>query len=264
MIEKNKDISLWLAEANFGLLNLRDYIKTLEVNSNILEVGCGSGILLSMLSEEFSQHKFIGIEPFGDGFSKLKSFKSRIRNNGINVKAKPYEKYNPKTKFNLIYSINVFEHLDDWRHFLYWAEKNLKKRGRCIILCPNYNFPYESHFGIPIIFNKQITYKIFKKYINKHEQKNDCHGLWKSLNFIKKTEIKNFFNQNRSNMKINLFDDLSIFDVMVERIFNDPEFKRRQLFLCYAVIFIKKIRILGLFKFFSSFVPYMKINLEKI
>lgn len=154
----------------------------------------------------------------------IKNFNSKIKKQETNVETKSYEEYQPKTKFNLIYLVNVFEHLYDWKHFLYWAQKNLKKGGHCIILCPNYNFPYESHFGIPLIINKKITYKIFKNYINKFEQKNNCLGLWKSLNFIKKTEIKKYCQQNKSFLKLNLIDDLNILDIMLERVFSDKHF----------------------------------------
>ena len=55
-----------------------------------------------------------------------------------------------------IFCVNVFEHVDDWRHFLDWASKNLNENGQFIVLCPNYGIPYESHFKIPIIFNKRL------------------------------------------------------------------------------------------------------------
>ena len=47
---------LWLAEAEFGFSQLRETISSLAANSKILEVGCGSGILLSVLAEEFPRH----------------------------------------------------------------------------------------------------------------------------------------------------------------------------------------------------------------
>ena len=67
-ISNLKNSKLWLAEAEFGFSNLKEPISSFSANSDILEVGCGSGILLSMLAEEFPQHKFMGVEPFGEGF----------------------------------------------------------------------------------------------------------------------------------------------------------------------------------------------------
>ena len=41
-------------------------------------------------------------------------------------------------------------------------------------------FPVESHFKLPILVNKDITYRVFSKSIHKFEVKNDVVGLWNS------------------------------------------------------------------------------------
>ena len=61
-------IPMWVAEAKFAFDYVKDKIKKLPKQSNILEIGCGSGILLSMLVEQFPSQKFDGIEPFGKWF----------------------------------------------------------------------------------------------------------------------------------------------------------------------------------------------------
>ena len=66
-------------------------------------------------------------------------------------------------KYDIIYSVNVFEHLSNWKLYLKKTNEWLNPEGLNIILCPNYSFPYESHFKIPIIINKKLTYSIFKK-----------------------------------------------------------------------------------------------------
>lgn len=254
---------LWIAEAKFGFSYLKEKLLTFEEGSDILEVGCGSGILLSMAAEEFPQHRFTGIEPFGDGFSKLKELNNVVKNLGVNLIIKTYEAYKPENKYDLIYCVNVFEHVDDWRVFLNWASENLKKGGVFLILCPNYGFPYESHFKIPIIFNKNITYKLFKSYIKKFEQNNDVNGLWNSLNFVKKRELLKFYNQNRSSLKFNICDEISIIDDMLQRMNDDKEFRKRQSFIGFIAILIKKYGIFDLIKKFPNYIPYMKISFVK-
>ena len=59
---------VWIAEAKFGFRHVKEKIKELPNSSSILEVGCGSGILLSMLTEEFPQNSYEGIEPLNDSF----------------------------------------------------------------------------------------------------------------------------------------------------------------------------------------------------
>ena len=185
--------SLWSAEAKFGFPHLKKKIESLKINSNILEVGCGSGILMSMLIEEHPEHNFCGIEPFFDGFDQLKELNSFVKNIGVNLSIESYEKHSPKKKYDLIYCVNVFEHVKDWRHFICWAAANLNHEGTFLVLCPNYGFPYESHFQIPIILNKNLTYKIFKKHIQNFEKKNDYLGMWDSINFVKKKRSANIY-----------------------------------------------------------------------
>ena len=57
---------LWISEAEFGFKNIKEYCQNLETESSVLEVGCGSGILLSMFSEEFCHLNFEGIEPYSE------------------------------------------------------------------------------------------------------------------------------------------------------------------------------------------------------
>tara|TARA_B110000467_G_C18266357_1_gene449519 strand:- start:23 stop:529 length:507 start_codon:yes stop_codon:yes gene_type:complete len=148
--------ALWVAEAEFGFSYLTEKIDSFAGTAKILEVGCGTGILLSMLAEEFSQHELNGIEPFGDGHSLFKDLNSAVRKTGVNLKIESYEDHKSETKYDLIYCVNVFEHVDDWRHFLNWAADNLNEGGVFFVLCPNYGFPYEPHFKIPIIFSSNL------------------------------------------------------------------------------------------------------------
>lgn len=253
--------ALWINEAQFGFSHLRGPISSLDSNSDILEVGCGSGILLSMLAEEYSQHNFIGIEPFNEGFSSLRKLNTFVKKSGVNITIESYEKH--QFKYDFIYCVNVFEHVNDWQHFLYWASNSLKKNGVFFVLCPNCGFPYESHFNIPIIFNKNFTLIIFKKYILTYEKKNKIHGLWNSLNFVKKSEIINFCQKNESELMFLLNDDLSIIDNMIERLSEDTFFKKRQYLIGKLAWLLKTIGILNFVKKFPNFLPYMKLSFTK-
>ncbi|MDC0080027.1 class I SAM-dependent methyltransferase [Pseudomonadota bacterium] len=266
-ILKNSNLEssdLWIAEAKFGFPYLKEKIDSMECGAKILEVGCGTGILLSMLAEEFSQHELHGIEPFGDGHALFKDLNSVVRKTGVNIKIQAYEEHNSE-KYDLIYCINVFEHVDDWRHFLNWSADNLKEGGVFFVICPNYGFPYEPHFRIPIIFNKNLTFKIFKNYIGRFEQNMDSgtFGLWNSLNFVKKKELRKFFNQAEISQKFVMHDDTSVIDDMVGRISEDVEFKKRQSLMGNIAIFLKKLGIFNLIKLFPNYIPYMKLYFTK-
>ena len=257
-----KDSSNWINEAIFGYKNIYDYCENLKPESKVLEIGCGSGILLSLLVENFKNLHFEGIEPFNDGFSSLETFNTIIKDSGISIINKSIEEFNTLTKYDLIFCVNVFEHLEDWKYFLTKVKTLLEKNGNLIILCPNYGFPYESHFRIPIIFNKIKTQYIFQGYIRKFEKLNNFEGLWKSLNFIKKKDIKNFLKKDNSLNKLKVYDDLSIIDFMILRILNDKEFRKRQIFVGIFALILYKLGLIKILKLFPNLIPYMKLELK--
>lgn len=257
-----KDSCVWINEAIFGYENICNYCNKLKPGNKVLEIGCGSGILLSLLVENFKYLEFEGIEPFNDGFSSLEKLNKIIRNSGISIINKSYEEFNTPIKFNLIFCVNVFEHLDDWQDFILKIKNLLEENGKLIILCPNYGFPYESHFRIPILFNKKTTQFIFKNYIRKFEQLNNFEGLWRSLNFVKKKSVINFLNNNNSLKNFVVRDDLSIIDFMILRILKDKEFRKRQIFVGTFALIMYKLGLIKFMKFFPNLIPYMKLEFK--
>ena len=254
---------LWIAEAEFGNSYVSPYCQSTKSGSNVLEVGCGSGILLSMLAEEFADLKFDGLEPFGDGFSSLTTLNKIVKDSGVNIFNEGYETFLTKKKYELIYCVNVFEHLADWRHFLIWASDLLSENGKLVVLCPNYSFPYESHFRLPIIFTKNITYKCFGKFVKKFENDNGSVGLWKSLNFVKKSNVFKFIRLSQKDIRLRVFDDVTIIDDMISRVTVDVEFRKRQRFIGRIAIFLQKTGVLKVIKIFSNYLPYMKLEFIK-
>ena len=258
-----KDSDIWVNEALFGFFHIKEFCKKLKKNDNVLEIGCGSGILLNLLLENFKDINFEGIEPFGDGFSSLTKLNSLSKQNGVSIQNIGYEELCFSRKYDLIFCVNVFEHVYNWRNFLDKISCLLTQDGKIIVLCPNYGFPYESHFRVPILFNKGITSFIFQKYIRSYEKKNKCIGLWKSLNFVKKREVINHIKDSFHIKNLKIYDNLSILDFLVERIMNDREFRKRQKIVGAIAIFLKGLGILNIFKLFPNFIPYMKLEFSK-
>ena len=86
-------------------------------------------------------------------------------------------------------------------------------------------------------------------------------GLWNSLNFVKKKDVRHFINNN-SNMY--LVDHLEIIDYLLKRIFHDEDFKKRQKLIGYIAIIFQKLGIIKLLKIFPNYIPYMMIEFKKI
>ena len=64
---KNRDT--WINEALFGYDQIKKYLNHLKPNDDVLEIGSGSGILLSLIKENYTNLNLLGIEPFGSGLS---------------------------------------------------------------------------------------------------------------------------------------------------------------------------------------------------
>ena len=169
-----------LADVVFGFSEVSDFLKKRNVSS-VLEIGSGTGILLNELKENFPDIQFSGIDPNVSGFHNLKTIISKLNEDGYNIKVEStgVEKYSSDKKFDLIFSINVFEHVEDQIQYLLKTHELLNKNGLNVILCPNYDFPYEPHFVIPIIINKKITKFIFNSKIKNFEKKkmNMAYGM---------------------------------------------------------------------------------------
>ena len=179
----------------------------------------------------------------------------------MEVLIESYEQH--RATYDLIFCVNVFEHVNDWQHFLGWASESLKEGGVFLVLCPNYGFPYESHFKIPVVLNKQLTYRLFKRHILRFERDNQCLGLLDSLNFVKKSEVVRVCQEERSLLGFQIHDDVSIIDFMIRRASTDPEFSKRQSTLGGIATALKAVGILTLIQKFPNFLPYMKLAFRK-
>lgn len=260
--EQLPKIDTWINEAKFGLTYIEDPLAKLQPNDNVLEVGCGSGLLMGLVKERFPDLNLDGLEPFGDGFTQLDSFQKHPIVKELNIVRSGYEAYETKKKYDLIYLVNVFEHLQDWRDFITFVTKKLSEKGRCIILCPNYGFPYESHFRLPVIFNKNLTHSIFNKKIENLEKRDDCHGLWNSLNFVKLSQVRKYCKKEG----VDFVDHNKIITDMVNRLDSDKEFAERQKAISSIAKFSKRIGMFSLFDvpFFQNFMPYIMLEIGNV
>ena len=186
----------------------------------------------------------------------MRQLNTLIRDQGTIIHECSYEEFGPTDPFDLIFCVNVFEHLPDWKNFIDWAKSKLSDTGELLILCPNYSFPYESHFGIPIVFNKHITHKIFRQRIKAYEHINSAHGLWNSLNFVKKNKVKAYVGAK--------YEDFVLEDHMIDRATKDSEFQKRQRMIATIAIFLRKAGFIKIIRWLPSYLPYMKLSLSRL
>ena len=115
-----------------------------------------------------------GIEPSDNEFSSFQEISSALvkeynvpKNIIINAKGEemPFE----NESFDLIYSTNVLEHVNDPKKVISESIRVLKPGGYLQFVIPNYFSFWEGHYGIvwPCITNKYLG-KIYAKFVGKN------------------------------------------------------------------------------------------------
>ena len=103
-------------------------------NLNILDIGCGGGLLSEPMS--ILGAKVTGIDPSEKNIkvAKLHSKKNRLK---INYVCSSPEKINLNKKFDVILNMEIVEHVDDLNFFLKKSTQLLKKNGLMFVATLN-------------------------------------------------------------------------------------------------------------------------------
>lgn len=161
-------------------------------HQRFLDVGAGVGLVSLFLASQ--GHTVVAVEPSATGFG----FMSQLQEAAIEgYKAagfsqlpsfinEPIEDITEleEESFDVAFSANVLEHVEDPGEALNAIHAVVKPGGVHVHVCPNYSFPYEPHFAMPLVpFIPKRTELFLSKAVRQSE-------LWKSLNFVKQRNIK--------------------------------------------------------------------------
>lgn len=181
-------------EARFARAWLADDLAALPTGATLLEVGGGVFLLsCSLVREGFS---VTAIEPIGDGFGEFEQLGAVVlefaRREGVvpTIAACKAEYFRSTTPFDFAFSLNVMEHIDAPEVAIERVSAVLKVGAFYRFMCPNYLFPYEPHFNIPIVLTKQLTERCFGKRIFTDTRMQDAAGVWRSLNWLTVPQVK--------------------------------------------------------------------------
>lgn len=176
-------IETYLNEAAVGLATLE---SALDADPRrLLEIGSGIGVLLRFLGGE--GFEIVGIEPSsGGGFDFMETLGAAIETQrplppNARLLRLRVEELDPAEhgRFDLVYSINVIEHLSDLDTAFARMVGVLTDDGHMVHDCPNYVVPYEPHLAIPLVPGRpRWTRFVFPRRIAAHED------VWSSLNFV--------------------------------------------------------------------------------
>ena len=184
----------YMDEAAFFWRFLRPMLIQQEP-SEVLEIGSGVGLLSLFASLEAKE--VTSLEPESAGFGTMAQLRAKILGEWGGGAQPVFENLFlhdlPKEKkFDFIYSVNVLEHVPQPEKLLEEVYERLQPGGTAWFVMPNYSFPYEQHFEIPIFFNKRVTEKIFRNRIRNHHVSLDPIGLWAELSWPTQRGLRKF------------------------------------------------------------------------
>jgi 2-polyprenyl-3-methyl-5-hydroxy-6-metoxy-1,4-benzoquinol methylase len=210
-------LDTYLNECRVGLDLIEPY---LDSRPRLLEVGAGIGALSAFLATE--GFDIVAIEPAGPGFDVVEMMRRAIdaQLDGVVrevIDAGVDEIPAGLGLFDLVFSVHVLEHVPDVSTAIAAMQRQLAPGGRSVHVCPNYAFPFDPHFGIPLVPGRPAaTAGLLPASIR-------SSGMWRSLNFVTAGRVR------RTAQRLDLTVDFrpGVLGEMVDRLDNDPVFRER-------------------------------------
>lgn len=208
----------------------------LNPNQRILEVG--AGLCLFSLYLKQAGYDIWALEPSIGGFGFFADLKAHVLDHyqGLHLPVIEHlaEEAMPERDgtFDLIFSVNVMEHIPDYEIALCRLSRCLRRDGVMVHGCPNYRIPYEPHFNIPVLKPwPNLSERLFRSRIAPRQD------LWDSLNFISAKDVRRTARQ--CDMQVSFRPGL-LFQA-VKRLEEDAEFARRHGSLIAVMVSIVKM-----------------------
>jgi cyclopropane fatty-acyl-phospholipid synthase-like methyltransferase len=242
---------LYTSEAKFFVKIIENDIREKE-NMDILEVGCGIGLLSVLLSQK--NNKITALDPLSFGFEEKALLRPLVKKgyplpfSKVNFIDLPVEDFSSEKGFDYIFSINTLEHVTDTSNFLTSQIDllNDNPNSRIRTICPNYTIPYEPHFNFLILFNKEISNRIYRKKISSSFIDNPLR-FYDDLNFVKYSHIKSFARKNNLEVVFSRFTSLDYLD----RVLSSKEYFRKKKVLFHFVYLFRLF-----FYIYFKFLPF--------
>ncbi len=214
----------------------------------ILEVGSGIGAVAMCLVE--LGYDITGIEPGGPGFEDLVVLQDVVaaaaaelrgesdRQNGIEILQLGVDDLDPAVHgcFDVVFSANVLEHVPDPVSALERMQSVLVEGGVQRHVCPNYAFPYEPHFFVPLVpLKPSFTSWLLPRAIADTD-------LWSSLNFVTAGQVRRW--ALRAGVEVEFAQ--GVIAEALDRFVSDPVFAERHAGLGAIVRALRRFGLVGL------------------
>lgn len=210
-------------EARFGLSRLLPILSSMNRDDlDVLEVGGGSCVLSAYLASK--KLRVTAVEPLGSEFGFFSDLQRRVldycHGQGIPlsiVRAKG-EALNLPEQFDLAFTINALEHMQDPLRTIDNMCDSLKPGGVALLHCPNYTIPFEAHVHIWLVTrSKRLNEWLYRSKIDRRRR------IWDELTFIRYVDVRRHLAGRGAHFTFNG----SVARDMVVRLVDDPIFAQR-------------------------------------
>lgn len=204
-------------EVSTGLRVLRE----IPPGARVLEVGAGTGLLSLILRS--AGVDIVPIEPGSGGFgfnaTAGRLLRERVDAADLKVLDIGVQDLDPAVhgKFDLIFSVNVLEHIPDLTSAFAGMRSVLAPGGKMRHTCANYLLPYDPHYGIFLVPFLPRATAWFKPSLRNDE-------VWESLNFVTVGQVKRLCKQHGLTCS---FESGALYEAF-QRLGTDDAFRARQ------------------------------------
>ena len=189
-------------------------LATLQPTSRtrILEVGAGAALVTAFLHRQGAD--VLAIEP--GGFGPAAAIRAQLV---APVEPIAADQLDPARhgRFDLIFSVNVLEHMRPLGPNLDGMASVLAPGGRMLHTCPNYRVPYEPHFRIPLVPVRPALTRHLARRAGRDP-------VWQTLNWITAGDVRRFARRHELDVRFWPGQALAALD----RLADDPAFAERQ------------------------------------
>jgi 2-polyprenyl-3-methyl-5-hydroxy-6-metoxy-1,4-benzoquinol methylase len=243
----HEKLDVYLNEVHVALDLVSDALSGMGREGRVLEVGGGIGAVSACLAH--LGHEVVAIEPGGPGFEDMLLLQAAIDgaldgmpalSGSRTVLPIGVEDLDPDVhgRFALVLSANVLEHVADVELALDRMQSVLAPDGVQRHVCPNYAFPYEPHFAIPLVpSTPSLTRVLLPRRITRT-------SLWESLNFITARQVRRW--GRRAGVAVRF--DRGVLAEALERFLGDEVFAERHAGLAGMVEALRRMRIVPLLR----------------
>ncbi len=131
-------------------------------NKKVLEVGCGFGGGVISLWRNGAQAYGVDIDEEAIKIAEMISKKEKVNRNMFCIGKAEDLPFGDET-FDIVWNIQVLEHVQDPFKALSESIRVLKQEGIFFIHCPNYLYPWEGHYRVRIL--PMMPKKLVKSYL---------------------------------------------------------------------------------------------------